>query len=617
MRPLELANLYHLQGSLSARIGFVLDYAAMSSANDVPLDSAKRNSLDYDLPRSIRGCGFNTENAILWTYNFQEFSTLNQDDFIEVSQGNRYEELHEAVIQGSAAKVILLCGPRAEKVIKDTMNSFNQYTLELQGYKFPIYLGNNIASTEIRLYIRCPVLPSQVWCVNTAHSVRLSEILRFAVNILGMTEIRPYFVESSSVVGSILCQTRKEKLGAPVMTTDTLDPGIRLWLRRKGVGDEEDIRKIEVLGGSLMRGLMIVMHALPRQETARITKLKLHQSENQPGVKVRAYTTFGPESFQQVKALVHDRIQKREDEITKRLSTLPTDTREPNREQAPLIEENEPPMDAESHQSLWEEENESRLAIESFSQLGDEQPENLVEIQSLLSHRQSEITNLEQVTASLAEKDIRIYEPRIEDLVPLVKETSTDGFLDPDTDSHKNTRKGGVRRGQTTGKSRKGYTRRVWRDETKVFQNKEYGYNLPLGVTYERSISLNYCPIKFSPGLDVGNGHLLVKIEICPSGQRHPDAYATSANDEDPACRLAFRERYTDSTGLEVQYYEKNPDMSPLFRANAFVDVLADEIPSELIAQMPRRYLAFKKGQAPLGVEIFEGGNYTTSLSGD
>lgn len=150
-------------------------------------------------------------------------------------------------------------------------------------------------------------------------------------------------------------------------------------------------------------------------------------------------------------------------------------------------------------------------------------------------------------------------------------------------------------------------------------QNKEYGYNLPLGMTYERSISLNYCPIKFSPGLDVGNGHVLVKIEICPSGQRHPETYATSANDEDPACRLAFRVRYRDSTGLEVQYYKKNSNMSPLFRANEFVDVLADEIPSELIAQMPRRYLAFKKGQAPPRSRNFRevGGNYTTSLSDD
>ena len=63
------------------------------------------------------------------------------------------------------------------------------------------------------------------------HSARLGEVLQFALNIAGMTGIRPYFIESSSVVGSILCQTRKERLGEAAITIDTLDTGIRLWLQ--------------------------------------------------------------------------------------------------------------------------------------------------------------------------------------------------------------------------------------------------------------------------------------------------------------------------------------------------------------------------------------------------
>src|SRR5699024_9630968 len=102
-------------------------------------------------------------------------------------------------------------------------------------------------------------------------------------------------------------------------------------------------------------------------------------------------------------------------------------------------------------------------------------------------------------------------------------------------------------------------------------------------------------------GVSVGDGTVFVKIEICPSGQRHPEVYATSALDEDPASRLAFRVRFIDSAGSEVQYYEKNSNISPLFRANTFVDILANELPNEIIALRPRRYLAFKKGPGSPG----------------
>lgn len=41
--------------------------------------------------------------------------------------------------------------------------------------------------------------------------------------------------------------------------------------------------------------------------------------------------------------------------------------------------------------------------------------------------------------------------------------------------------------------------------------------------------------------------------------------------------------------------------MSPLFRANTLVDILANKSPDEIIALRSRRYLAFNKGYAPRG----------------
>jgi hypothetical protein len=112
--------------------------------------------------------------------------------------------------------------------------------------------------------------------------------------------------------------------------------------------------------------------------------------------------------------------------------------------------------------------------------------------------------------------------------------------------------------------------------------------------------------------MDVGDGTVYIQIEICKAGLRHPNIYATAAKDEDPASRLAFKVRFKDSCGSEVSYYETNNNITPIFRANAFVDILADEKPDEVIARTARRYLNIHKGCAPPGLEEFEGGKYTS-----
>ncbi|KAK1142213.1 hypothetical protein N8T08_008139 [Aspergillus melleus] len=93
---------------------------------------------------------------------------------------------------------------------------------------------------------------------------------------------------------------------------------------------------------------------------------------------------------------------------------------------------------------------------------------------------------------------------------------------------------------------------------------------------------------------------------------RHAEVYATSATDEDPASRLAFRVRYQDSAGLDRHFYAKDSNVTPVFRANTFVDILINDVPNETIAQTPRRWLYLKKGRSIAGLEKFEGGGYTS-----
>ncbi|KAF9894587.1 hypothetical protein FE257_006475 [Aspergillus nanangensis] len=48
------------------------------------------------------------------------------------------------------------------------------------------------------------------------------------------------------------------------MTLTTIDPDIRAWLYTKGFQNDDDIITLERLGGTLTRGLSMLLHALPR-----------------------------------------------------------------------------------------------------------------------------------------------------------------------------------------------------------------------------------------------------------------------------------------------------------------------------------------------------------------
>lgn len=253
------------------------------------------------------------------------------------------------------------------------------------------------------------------------HSARLSEVLQFALNIAGMTGIRPYFIESSSVVGSILCQTRKERLGEAAITIDTLDTDIRLWLARKVFGEDDDIDKIQILGGSLTRGLLMVLHALPRRNVGEQVKplsRRPHHSEGLGVKRVRVHESFDSENFKKMKEMVQNCVQKREKAIAERLSSLPIDI--PESVKLRSIGKGQPQM---------------TTTIGSFLQLGDEEAESVTEMQSWLAHRQSEAMVLNQELLSSEDNKHNLMstsscEARVEDLAPLMDNAITTGFLD-------------------------------------------------------------------------------------------------------------------------------------------------------------------------------------------
>jgi hypothetical protein len=39
------------------------------------------------------------------------------------------------------------------------------------------------------------------------------------------------------------------------MTSESLDPGTKLWLARKGISSDDDINRVQEIAGTLTRGL--------------------------------------------------------------------------------------------------------------------------------------------------------------------------------------------------------------------------------------------------------------------------------------------------------------------------------------------------------------------------
>lgn len=402
----NLCDCIPFAGSLQAAIGFVLDYAAVSVANDSPLESVNSKS-SSDLPWPIQGCGFHEKNVLVWTYNFKRFSSLTPDDFINTKDSeNSWKGPHRTLLGQCAARILLLCGPRAGRIIKAVLEGSSQYILDIQGYKYQIYFDHR------RLYIRCPELPAEIWSINPTHAARLSDVVRFSTSVLGITDIRPYFVESSSIVGYILCQARKERLGGHVMTTDDLDTGIKLWLTRKGIGEDADIREIETIAGSLIRGLLMLLHALPRKQVA----VPIPKRPPFPDIgreRARVHEGFDNESYKKIEELVHNRVAKRDKLYLERLSSLP----KKKADTAEVIAEGI----AETHQAM---------AIETLFQIDDKE---VTGMQTWLSKRRNGTIESDGGPKYLPQFDKRnnlepasglkvahSLEARIEELTPLI-----------------------------------------------------------------------------------------------------------------------------------------------------------------------------------------------------
>ncbi|KAL3475238.1 hypothetical protein BJX99DRAFT_271176 [Aspergillus californicus] len=595
-------------GRLDSSIAFLLDFAAAPNASGAaPIVLEDGQSAD-SIPWSLRGCHFHEQNCLIWTHDFGDFAELGLDSMSGSILNKAVMKWHSIMLNESQAKIILLCGPRVEMIIKSLVgNKTTRHTLKIRGCEYMMYIehGRGSAGEGYRLYLRAPTLPSEAWSTSARHSVKLSEIIRFAVNMVGLTRIRPYFVESSGVVGYILRRARAERLGSPPMTSKTISEGIRLWLGRKGISKLEDIREIEKHGGTLIRGLLMVLSALPRRNKERRPqrpRVPADADATKPK-KIKAHQPFDPDAIQNIKRLVDKRVEEREEKYAANLTNV---LREPLYSCETQMPKPSTTQGKEDSPELFEDQAAS--TTDSFSAMSKNDSERVANVSSLLAQRQAEVFSAEAVDSEgSAEDDL---ESPVEDLAKVIDSALRRGILEGSSNRRKVPRRAALRKSGGAGQSRLGHACSDWSKELEKLPYKEYHYKVTCGVSYPRLIRVKSCPITFPADMDVGTGDVFVKVELSPPGEYHPECYATEALDSDPANRLALRVRFKNTADTEVTYYEKNPNRGPLYRTNAFVDILHG-VSQDVIAETERRYLSYPTGRAPPGLERFENGNYT------
>ncbi|GJP93790.1 bestrophin, RFP-TM, chloride channel family protein [Aspergillus niger] len=578
-------------GSLTSEVAAILDYAAVSGADDMPMRASNNddNRQTLTIPWSLDGCGFTENNILVWTYDFRDFASIGLKHLghdILTDPGAR--RFHETLLATSQAKIVFLCGPQSEKLIRAIVVP-SRHTLSLRGFDYTLYRD----TVRNRLFICCPPLPAEIWSVSARHSIKISEALRFAVNFIPSLkhEIRPFFCENSSVVGYILRQARKERLGGEALTADTVDEGVRLWLARRNMGKAEDIKEIEKIGGSLTRGLLMVLKFLPRRPKSDENKPKERCSQPSGRIteRVRVHKPFDMQQYQKMGDFVHKRLDERETDYRNQLSQLRAETPWPQGEGSLSTGPEQGGSDVPSTDL------ESIAALRSFSRLQGQEPQaGAEEMQKLVEQCQ-------------AEAEDRDYETPTSILQGLTARVIDEGFLD----SVDATAEQPVI-AETGDKKRQGVKSVVWKNEG--VQNTEYSYNLKDQL--RRHIFIYYCEILFPDDMDIMDGKVFVKLELCPRGETHTSLYATSSSEahDDPALRLAFRIRYTDSFGREVVYYATNSAMGMVFKANTFVEVLEKKSLEE-ISQSPRRFIHIgNENTAHPLLERFRRGAHTSPL---
>lgn len=212
-------------GSLSAPIAILLGDDGSTRPDDL---NKQQHSPRTTLPWVLEKSGFNVENVLAWSHS--PATTLEHSSVAATDLTS-----YQSILEASSAKVVLMSGSRSAEIMNAVWKDAKLYILKLRGYSYRIHIARSGQGGLRRLFISCPQLPMKSWTIDGKYAAKICEILKFAALVTDLqAPITPYFLESSTAISALFRQRALEKKGFPRMTTDTLPPGLKVWLARKG-----------------------------------------------------------------------------------------------------------------------------------------------------------------------------------------------------------------------------------------------------------------------------------------------------------------------------------------------------------------------------------------------
>lgn len=550
-------------GCMTAPICFILDFASAID-NDLRTGLITGSKDLRTFPWALERTGFDACNALVWNFDFQRYGILDPLRLRNPRQSKPLQDLNRLMIRKSASKVVLVCGPRAyavatSGVVRDKRQSSRYLTLRC-GYQLEFFVSQDDGHVPTRLYIRCPELPANVYSINMSKALMISELFKFVATLTGLTNIRPYFMESSSVLFGIVKARNQENSGGEKTTLAELNVSFKLWLRRKGFEDK-DMEKLEQVGQGIIQGLIVLLHCLPQSSHSFRSQDGISHPDSLFGgrtIRWDGWNKLDPEMVSAVRNLYREVCRRN-------VAKHGEDMHRPKRLKRDCGNEN-------ALQALQNSANDCDAAYRNS--VDDASPEDFRWILEMADDLQSG--------------------------------TAADSSQDAKTSS-----------------CEKGKTTREHQSMTRVTSVQNWSLEAGTDLLYEYKVSkqtnwnLKVCFVQIPVPASVGfvPGQLTVQIEIADEGQTHDRLFAQDARVDDVARRIGFRIRGKNADGAVVEYYPVQRGYASVAKTNTLADKVIHGDETMAISKRPRRFLYLDPPHSSWAPELqkFVGGGYTTN----
>ncbi|GIJ84591.1 hypothetical protein Asppvi_003438 [Aspergillus pseudoviridinutans] len=647
----EIPAMIPPNGNVNAHIGIVLDHI-LPGRN-------KEDSIFSLLPWGIKESGFNQANCLIWVHNLRlyDVSSLLRERIRSIS-AKEFEILrkfnHE-LIKESQLKVIIMCGSFDKTIL--VPEDAPKVSVNLEGFSFDMFLEHD-GQCVTRIYAcsppALPALLEDKW----REARKISLLFRFAALITGTPGIWPGFQNAAITCTQIVRLAYDDGIaraeGRPATTVDSLSPSLRFWLATKGFQKDEDILRLQAKS-SLADALLMVMCLLqcrPSDIKGTFRKKAVTASTT------RRREIYTKEQLDHVKSLLVELNPKWFPDHTYRKKMQYTGKYE--------IEADNPNAHLDAAKATKATED---AQLEEVNPLDEPLSDGPQEDASTKAAKGATVKQVLQAEMDLDEDPdviseeivtddpngyLELTEDQLEEAVKPINQVLSD---DPQGDA-------------ATKAAKEAKVKRVLQVETDLAEDpdallemddetlekaREISYGVPFQVlsqkrppadkelvpvyttrmellhggrlykgrkryrnTFTATLPMGVvAAIKAQPGERDAKHDLLVRAELKPPGERHPNLWATQALPSDPGARVGITVTRTEGDRTITTYATNDGPWAP-YKANSFVDWLTG-VEYIHIAQKPRRYLHFQRKlqkNLPEELQYFAGGGYIGDKGG-